>query len=69
MTATIGGLKTRVLIAHGENCAPVEVGTLTIPLRASSVGHGVGQISMSRYRRDLAIVFLRMAWGIWRARA
>ena len=27
MTATIGGLKTRVLITHGEHDTPVEVGT------------------------------------------
>lgn len=68
MTATIGELKTRVLIAHGDG-APVEVGTLSTTLRASSAGHGVGRISMSRYRRDLTLGFLRMAWHIWRGRA
>lgn len=68
MTATIGGLKTRVLIAHGDG-APVEVGKLTVALCASSVGHGVVQVRVSSYRRGLALGFLRMAWHIWRGRA
>lgn len=69
MTATIGGLKTRVLIAHGEHGTPVEVGTLTIPLHATTTGAGVKSVGIRGYRRRLALYFVRVAWHIWRGRA
>ena len=67
MAAIAGTLTTRVLLAHGDS-TPTEVGTITTDLRATSTGAGV-QISYRRYRRDIAIAFLRMAWATWTARS
>ena len=67
MTAIAGTLTTRILLAHGDG-EPVEVGTVTTELHA--IGKNVGvQLSTRRYRRDLATVFLRMAWHTWRTHA
>ncbi|AXA95450.1 hypothetical protein [Microbacterium sp. PM5] len=67
MTATIGTLTTRVLIAHGD-AKPIEVGTVTTEVHALSDGTGI-TLSTRRYRRDLATAFLRMAWHTWKTRA
>ena len=67
MTVTAGTLTTRVLLAHGQS-EPVEVGTITTDLRATGGGAGV-QLSARRYRRDLAVAFLHMAWHTWTTRA
>ncbi len=67
MTAIAGKLTTRVLLVHG-NSTPTEVGTITTKLHAISNGAGV-KLSTRRYRRDLALAFLRMACHVWRQRA
>ena len=63
MAVVAGTLTTRVLLAHGDSIL-VEVGTVTTDLLAVGRGEGV-QLSMRRYRRDLALGFLRMAWATW----
>ena len=63
MAVTAGTLTTRILVATGDG-KPTEVGTLTTQLRATDRGAGV-TISTRRWRRDLALAFLRMAWHTW----
>lgn len=66
MAVTAGTLTTRILVATGDG-KPTEVGTLTTQLRAAGRGAGV-VISTRRWRRDLALAFLRMAWHTWTTR-
>ena len=63
MAVTAGTLTTRILVATGDG-KPTEVGTLTTQLHATGRGAGV-VISTRRWRRDLALAFLRMAWHTW----
>ena len=65
MTASIGTIKTRVFIATG-NASPVEVGTVTSTLHADGLGTGV-VVSTRRWRRDLALALVVMAWNVWTA--
>lgn len=65
--ATIAGeMKTRILIAIGD-AKPVEVGTMTTELHALGKRAGV-TLSTRRWRRDLTLAFLRMAWHTWTTR-
>ena len=66
MAVTAGTLTTRILVATGDG-KPTEVGTLTTQLHATGRGAGV-VISTRRWRRDLALAFLRMAWHTWTTR-
>lgn len=65
MAAIAGTLTTRVLIAIGDG-EPAEVATVTTQMHATGSQAGVS-LTMSKYRRDLAIAFLRMAWHTWTA--
>jgi hypothetical protein len=60
MAAVMGTLDTRVLLAVGDG-EPAEIGTLTTELHATGRGAGV-VVSTRRWRRSLALAFLRMAW-------
>ena len=66
MVVTAGTLTTRILVATGDG-KPTDVGTLTTQLHATGRGAGV-TISTRRWRRDLGLAFLRMAWHTWTAR-
>ena len=66
MAAIAGTIDTRILVAVGD-AEPAEVGTLTTELR--STGHGAGvTLSARRWRRSMALAFLRMAWVTWSMR-
>lgn len=66
MAAIAGTIDTRILIATGD-AEPTEVGTVATELRALVGRPGVA-LSVRRWRRDLAIAFLRMAWATWAMR-
>lgn len=66
MAAIAGSIDTRILIATGD-AEPTEVGTVTTELHALKSGAGV-ELSSRRWRRDLALAFLRMAWATWMMR-
>lgn len=66
MAAVMGAIDTRVLLAIGDG-EPAEVGTLTTELHATGRGAGV-VVSTRRWRRSLALAFLRMAWTMWTMR-
>jgi hypothetical protein len=63
MAAIVGTLDTRVLVAVGDG-EPVEVGTLTTQMHGTGSRAGV-TLSTRKWRRDLAIAFIRMAWHTW----
>lgn len=63
MAAIAGTIKTRILLATGDSEAH-EVGTVTTELHAMGNGAGV-TLSTRRWRRNLALAFLRMAWHTW----
>ena len=63
MAAIAGTIKTRILLATGDS-EPHEVGTVTTELHALGNGAGV-TLGTRRWRRGLALAFLRMAWHTW----
>ncbi|GGH34151.1 hypothetical protein [Microbacterium album] len=63
MAAIAGTLTTRILVATGDS-EPTEVGTVTTDLHATGNGAGI-TLSARRWRRGLALAFLRMAWATW----
>ncbi|MFI8593742.1 hypothetical protein ACIGCK_04840 [Microbacterium sp. NPDC078428] len=67
MAAIAGTITTRVLLAVGD-AEPTEIGSLTTNLHATGSGAGVA-LSARRWRRSLAIAFLRMAWATWTTRS
>jgi hypothetical protein len=66
VAAIAGTIDTRILIATGD-AQPTDVGTVTTYLHATGNGSGVA-LSTRRWRRDLALAFLRMAWATWTTR-
>ncbi len=66
MAVVAGTIKTRIILATGD-AEPTEVGAVTSELDALGDRAGV-TLSTRRWRRDLALAFLRMAWATWTAR-
>lgn len=66
MATVAGTIDTRILVATGD-AEPTEIGTVSTEMHALGNGTGVA-ISTRRWRRDLALAFLRMAWATWTMR-
>lgn len=63
MAAIIGKIPTRVLVAFGDS-DPVEVAQIEYKLSATREGdHVFAEVDERRWRRRMALGFLRIAWS------
>lgn len=66
MATTIGTIDTAILLKLGDS-TPIEVATITPAIRATRTGATV-QVNTPKWRRTLALTFLRLAWYLWTSR-
>ncbi|RZT59329.1 hypothetical protein EV140_1934 [Microcella alkaliphila] len=66
MATTVGTIDTAVLLKVGDS-TPIEVATITPTIRATCTGATV-HVNTPKWRRTLALTFLRLAWHLFTSR-